>query len=406
MNFSFYIAKRYLLSKKTQNVINIISGISVVGVSVGTMALIAVLSVFNGFDDLIRSMFNAFDPDLKIEAAHGKTFSPDDEKIKKAIRQNGVAYYAEVIEDNALVRHKDRQHVAKIKGVSEHFTKVCGIDSMMVRGVFVLKDKGGDYAVLGGGVAYHLSATPGITEPLNIYAPRRDMSVAEMGNAFNVKQIYPSGIFAIQQEFDMKYVIVPINFARELFDYPEEISSLDIKLQKGGNIDKIQAEMGNALGPGFTIKNRFQQNELLFKVMNSEKFAIFVILTFILFIASFNILGSLTMLIIDKKQDIGILKSLGADKITIRNIFLFEGWAISVIGAVAGLALGFLICFLQQEFGFIKLGSGGGSFIIDAYPVKMQIVDFIIVFFTVLLIGFFAAWYPVKFMSKKYLVSG
>ncbi len=348
-------------------------------------------------------MFNSFDPDIKIEAAHGKTFSPDHENIKKIIRQNGVAYYAEVIEDNALIRHKDRQHVARIKGVNEHFTKVCGIDSMMVRGKFILQDKGGNYAVLGSGVAYYLAATPGITDPLNIYAPRRNLSASDMENAFNILPIYPSGIFSIQQEFDSKYVIVPLSFARELFDYPTNITSLEIKLQKGADIDKIQQNMKLILGNEFTIKNRFQQNELLFKVMNSEKLAIYIILSFILFIASFNILGSLTMLIIDKKQDIGILQSLGANKHTIRNIFLFEGWAISILGALVGMALGFIICMLQQKYGFVKLNSNGGSFIIDAYPVKMQLLDFIIVFFTVLLIGFFAAWYPVKFMTKKYL---
>lgn len=403
MKFSFYIAKRYLISKKSQNVINIISGISIFGMAVGTMALIAILSVFNGFDDLIRSMFNAFDPDIKITASHGKSFSPDDEKIKKVIKLNGVAYYTDVIEDNALIRHKDKQHLGRIKGVSDEFLKVCALNKKMIRGGFVLHDLGGNYAVLGSGVAYYLSALPGIVEPLNIYAPKRNMSSADMENAFNIKPIYPSGVFEVQMEFDSKYVIVPISFARELFDYPTQITSMELKLQNGADKEKIQKEIAAILGQKYFVKNRFQQNEMLFKIMSSEKFSIFVILTFILFIASFNIVGSLTMLIIDKKHDIGILQSLGADNKTIRNIFLFEGWAISIIGAIVGLLLGFIICMMQQKFGFLKLNSNGGSFIIDAYPVKMQAMDFIYIFITVLTMGFLAAWYPVRFMTKKYL---
>lgn len=403
MKFSYYIAKRYLISKKSQNVINIISGISVFGMAVGTMALIAILSVFNGFDDLIRSMFNSFDPDIKITASHGKSFSPDDEKIRQVIRMKGIAYYTDVIEDNVLIRHNDKQHLARIKGVSEDFIKVCELNKKMIRGLFVLHDQGGNYAVLGSGVSYYLNALPGIVEPLNIYAPKRNMSASDLGNAFNIKSIYPSGVFEVQMEFDSKYVIVPIGFARELFDYTNQITSMELKLQSGSDKEKIQENIESILGKGFEVKNRFQQNALLFKIMKSEKFSIFVILTFILFIASFNIVGSLTMLIIDKKHDIGILQSLGADKITIRNIFLLEGWAISIIGALVGLLMGYIICAFQQKFGILKLNANGGSFIIDAYPVKMMIQDFIYVFVTVVTMGFLAAWYPVKFMAKKYL---
>jgi ABC-type lipoprotein release transport system permease subunit len=371
--------------------------------AIGTMALVAILSVFNGFDDLIRSMFNSFDPDIKITAVHGKSFSPDNEKIRQIIKLPGIAYYADVIEENALLRNKDKQYLAKVKGVSDHFIQICDLSQKMIRGSFVLNDKNGNYAVLGAGVAYYLSAVPGMIEPMNIYTPKRNMSASDLENAFNIKQIYPSGVFEVQKEFDDKYILVSIGFARELFDYPNQITSLELKLQKGMDKNKIQEEIIRTLGSDYNVKNRFQQNELLFKIMQSEKFSIFVILSFILLIASFNILGSLTMLIIDKKNDIGILQSLGADKTTIRNIFLFEGWAISIVGAILGLVLGFLLCLIQQKFGILKLNSNGGSFIIDSYPVKMQLLDFIYVFITVVTMGFLAAWYPVRFMAKKYL---
>ncbi|MBI5220093.1 MAG: FtsX-like permease family protein [Bacteroidia bacterium] len=403
MKFSLYIAKRYLFSKKSQNVINIISAISVFGVAVGTMALITILSVFNGFDTLIQSLFNSFDPDLKIVAVQGKTFTADDERLTKILKQKGVKNYAEVIEENALLRYKDKQLPAIVKGVSDEFSKMTGIDSMVVSGNFMLKNKDGFYAVVGSGVSYFLSAAPGIVSPINIYVPKRSGSLTNPEDAFIIKSIYPSGVFSIQQDFDSKYIIVPIEFARELFEYSKEITSVEIKLEKNTDKKKLQADIQNILGNNFAVKNRFQQNELLFKIMNSEKWAIYLILTFILLIASFNVIGSLTMLIIDKKSDIGILQSLGADRKTIRNIFLFEGWIISFIGAILGLILGCILCMLQQKFGFIKLGGAGQSFIIDAYPVKMQAMDFFYVFSTVVIIGFIAAWYPVRYMTKKYL---
>src|SRR3989339_607058 len=402
MKLSLYIALRYLFAKKSQNVINIISGVSVIGVAVGTMALITILSVFNGFDFLIRSLFNAFDPDIKISAVHGKAFSENDERLVKVYKMQGVKYYSEVIEDNALLRCNERNFPAIVKGVGKDFIKMTGIDTMMISGSFMLRDKNVNYAVLGRGVAYHLGAGPGSFFPISVYVPRRNSSPDNPAEAFTIKSVYPSGVFSIQQDFDMKYIIVPIEFARELFEYPDKVTSIAIRLEKGVNANKVQNEIRQILGSEFSVKNRYEQNELLFKVMNSEKWAIFFILTFILLIASFNVLGSLTMLIIDKKNDIGILQSLGADKKMLGNIFLFEGWMISIIGALMGLLFGFIICFLQIKFGFVKL-SGGGSFIINAYPVSMQLLDFVYVFITVLFIGFLASWYPVRYMTKRYL---
>lgn len=405
MNFPFYIAKRYLFSKKSTNVINIISGISIIGVATGTMALIVILSVFNGFDSLIKSLFNSFDSDLKITSVVGKTFVPD-ERMKSALAIPGIDKYAESIEDNALLKHREKQYIATIKGVSDDYVQMTGIDSMMAEGEFLLKDERNSYAIIGQGVAYFLSLGLNYVSPtIQIYVPKRVKNVQlNPDDAFNRMNIVPSGIFSIQQDFDTKYVIVPIEFARKLFDYTNEISSLEIKLKPNQNPEKVKSEIKNIIGNDFKIQTRYEQHELLFKIMKSEKWAIFLILAFILIIASFNIIGSLTMLIIDKQKDIFIYQSMGASFKTIRNIFLFEGWLISITGAILGLFFGIFVCWLQSTFGFLKL-QGTGSFIIENYPVKMEFPDFIYVLATVLIIGFIAAWYPVKYITRKYSVS-
>ena len=404
MNFSFYIAKRYLFAKKSRNVINIISAISVVGVSIGTMALIVILSVFNGFDNLVQSLFNSFDPDIKITIKEGKTFSSGAERIQNLKKLKGVLYMSEIIEENALLKYGDRQFIATVKGVSNEFLNMSGIDSMIIDGEFILKENKNNYAVIGQGVALNLAVGLNFITPINIYVPKRTQKVSlNPAKAFSRKYIFPSGIFAIQQDFDSRYIIVPIDFARDLLDYSNEVSAIELKLDPVFNKDKLQEEIKKHLGTGYEVKNRFEQQELLYKIMKSEKWAIFLILTFILIIASFNVIGSLTMLIIEKKKDIDTLRSLGTNLSVLRKIFLFEGWMISILGAILGLMTGTIICWIQQHFGLIKI-QGSDSFVIDTYPVNIELPDFIYIFLTVLFIGYLAAWYPVRYISRKFLI--
>ena len=405
MKLPLYIAKRYLFAKKSRNAINVISSISVAGVTVGTMALIIVLSVFNGLETLVRSIFNTFDPDLKITPAEGKTFIPDSASLNLVASLNGVACYSLCVEENALLRYGDRQFVATIKGVDGNYSEVTGIDSSMWDGEFILRsDQGRPFAVPGIGVANYLGMRVNFVTPLNIYVPKRTGSVdLDPENAFIRNYIFPSGIYQVEQEFDSKYVFVPIEFARELLEYKSEVTSMEIKFEAGAREADVQRNVTEILGQGYIVQNKYEQQEIFYKVMRSERIAIFFILTLILIIASFSIIGSLTMLIIEKERDIGILRSLGADNMLIRKIFIFEGWLISIIGAIAGIILGFLICWIQQEYGIVTLQSD--SLIVNAYPVEMKVRDFIIVPLTVLLIGFWAAWYPVRFLTKKYLAN-
>ena len=404
MNFSFYIARRYLFAKKTQNAINIISGISVFGVAVGTMALIVILSVFNGFDELIKSLYSSFDPEIKITPAEGKVFSPTSSSFETIRNMEGVLHFSEVLEENALLRYGDRQYIATVKGVDEQFVHVTGIDSMIVDGEFSLMAKNRPYAVVGQGVAYYLGVGLNFLNPINIYIIKRSGNISiNPERAINKKFIFPSGIFSIEQEHNSKYIIVPLQFARELLHYQDEVTAIEISLDPEADKEYVQQEMRSVLGNDFLVRNRNEQNELFYRIMKSEKWAIFFILTFILIIASFNIVGSLTMLILDKKEDILTLRSLGATNKLIRRIFLMEGWLISVLGAIIGLVFGSLIAWLQAEYGLIKLNSSG-SFIIDAYPVVYHFMDVVKIFVTVLLIGLLAAWFPVRYISKKFLL--
>lgn len=407
MNFPFYIAKRYLFAKKSHNAINLISGISILGIAVGTMALIVVLSVFNGFDNLIRSLYNSFNPDLKITIVEGKTFTQDTEKFNKIGNIEGVADFAEVLEDKALLRYNKKQTISIVKGVSENFKEISGVDSMIVAGNFQLVNEDENYTIIGQGIAYFLNVNINVNKnylhPMAIYVPKRSGRVTmNSEQAINKKYIFPSGVFSIEQNHDSKYILVPLKFARELFGYNNEVSSIEIKLSNKANLKYIQNKVEEILGDEFEVKNRYQQNELFYKTMQSEKYVIFLILLFILVIASFNVIGSLTMLILEKKFDISTLRSLGTDLATIKKIFLYEGWLISVIGAIIGLILGLLICWLQIKYKLIKL-VGSGTFIIDAYPVNVEVYDIIAVLFAVIIIGFVAAWYPIRFITKKYI---
>lgn len=402
MNFPLYIARRYLVSKKSHNIINIISAISVAGVTIGTMALIIVLSVFNGFEKLVISLFNSFNPDLQITIMAGKTFNSDSIPEDRIRKVPGVRYLTEVIEENALIKYKDKQYIVTMKGVSEDYQRMSGIDTMISAGKFLLQEDDKNLCVLGYGVAYYLGANiEDYLNPLTFYVPKRTATISGMSdNAFSSDVIFPSGFFSIQEEFDSKYVILPLSFVKKILDYSKEITSIEVGIAKGSDLDEIQKNIQQIVGMNWLVKNRFQQQEVLYKIMKSEKWAIFLILSFILFIATFNVIGSLSMLILDKKKDIAVLQSMGATQPLIKRIFLFEGSMISFFGAIAGLVLGGIICRLQQIFGFIRLGSAGSTFVVSSYPVNMQITDFIYVFLIVISIGFLAVWYPVYNIRK------
>src|ERR1017187_8256689 len=404
MNFSVYIAKRYLVSKKSRNVINIISIISVVGVTIGTMALIVVLSVFNGLEKLVVSLYNSFDAEIRIEIKEGKNFNANsmisDAELKKI---KGVHFITHVLEENALVRYNDRQSVVTIKGVDNDFAKMTGLDSMLVDGSMILENGEKNFAIIGQGIAGALSLNLNdLNKTLQVYVPSKGKLAPNDPDAWNQLNIIPGGVFGIQQDFDAHYILAPLRYSRELLESDSALSAIEIGLDKGTNLLQVQQQIQTLAGDKFLVKNRFQQRELLYKILKSEKWAIYLILSFILIIATFNIIGSLTMLIIDKKDDITILHYLGADGNQIKKIFLYEGLMITLCGALGGLLLGFILCFLQQQFGILKL-SGDGNVIVKYYPVQMLATDFLLVFTTVFLIGWLAAWIPSRQVIKKVL---
>jgi len=363
MNFPFYIAKRYLFSKKSHSIINIISGISVAGVTVGTLALIVILSVFNGFEELVKSLFNTFNPDLIITIKEGKTFNASDLPYEKIKNIPGVVSFTEVVEENALLKYKTEQYIVTLKGVSNDFLTNNPLDTMLVDGDFVLENNVYNFTVMGYLVAYNLGIKINdFSNPVHVYVPKRTKKrLTSLEQSFNSGSLIPSAVFSVQQEIDSKYVIVPIRFARKLLDYTNEVTSIDIRLDPNADTDFIQQEIQEMAGDAFVIKNRFQQQELLYKIMKSEKWAIFIILSFILIIAVFNVVGSLSMLILDKRKDIAVLFSMGANEKVIKRIFLLEGLLISFSGAIFGLLLGYLLCILQIKYGFIKLGPDEGA---------------------------------------------
>ena len=353
---------------------------------------------------LIGTFYSNFDPDLKITAARGKMFNPADFDFEKIKSMPEVANYAEVIEEVALLKYRNQVYPAVVKGVPPNYAKYTKIDTLIVDGSFLLKDRGLNYAVVGQGIAYSLGIQPAFTDHIMVYVPRKGNRVSlNPSQAINQNYVFPSGVFTVLEEIDSKYIIVSYDFARELFESENEVSSVEISIAKNANIKKIQKEIEKILGDEFDVKNQYQQHDLVYKTMESEKWAAYLILVFILIIASFNLLGSLSMLIIDKTDDIFILRSMGADSEAIRKIFLFEGWLISLIGAFIGAIIGIFICWLQIHFEIVTLP--GSSFVISAYPVKVIFTDILLVLGIVLFIGFLAAWYPVKFISQKYLLS-
>ena len=406
MNLSYKIARRYLFSKKSHSAINIISMVSVSGVTIATIALVCTLSVFNGFQDLISSLFCAFDPQIKITPVKGKTFDSQDSKINQLRTWKEIAVCTEVIEENALVRYKDHQVNATLKGVSDNFKQLTHIDSLVLDGKFMLHDSIADYATVGARLCMSLGVGASFINPLEIYAPRRNQKInlANPSTAFNVDYAYVTAIFSVnQQKYDESLIIVPIKFTRKLYNYTTEVTAIELKLKSSNNIDDTKRKIAQFLGNSYQVKNQFEQQEESFKMMQIEKWMTFLILCFVLMIAVFNIIGSLSMLILDKQADVATLRSLGADNKLISRIFLFEGWMISAIGAFSGILLGLLLCYLQQQFGLLRLSGNIGAFIINAYPVKVIWTDLLIILSSVFVIGFFSAWYPVHAMKKRWL---
>jgi lipoprotein-releasing system permease protein len=377
MNVSFLIAKRYFFSRKKRNIISIISNIAMIGVAVGSMALIIVLSVFNGLEDLIRAIYSSFDPDLKISAAEGKSFETDTEFMNRIRRTPGVYVVSEIIEDNALLRYNDRQMVVKMKGVSENFFEQNEIDTNIVEGHHKLFSDDTNYALVGRGVQYQLSIRPGNQfVPLQFMYPRNTkFNPLNPEGAFNNLNILPGGAFAIERQYDDAYVFVPLNFAEELLEYGRRRTSLEIKVDPEFNTEQVKRSLQKLLGPEFKIQNSDEQHTSLLRAVKVEKLFVFITFAFILLIASLNIFFSLSMLVIDKKKDIAILASMGATAKTIRNIFLLEGALVACIGAAYGLSMGMLVCNLQQTFGLVSMGMA--TSVVEAYPVKMQVEDFI-----------------------------
>ena len=407
MNFPFYIARRYLFSKKSHNAINVISGISVCGVALATLALVCTLSVFNGFQDLVSNLFTAFDPELKIVPATGKVFDGQDKAIAAIRKMPEVALVSESLEDNALVQYQGRQAMAVIKGVEDNFEELTPIDTILFgRGELLLHDEVVDYAIPGVQLLATLGTGIRFLDPLEVYAPKRGAKVnmANPAASFTGGNLFSSGlVFAVNQEkYDGSYILTSLKFARQLFQYTTEVSAINLKMKEGTDIDAFKRKLEKHLGERFRVFDRYEQQADTFRIMKIEKFISYLFLTFILMIACFNVIGSLSMLIIDKRDDVVTLRSLGANDRQIVRIFLFEGRLISFIGAVSGIVLGVLLCWLQQTFGLISLGAAG-SFIVDAYPVSVHWEDVALIFFTVLAVGFLSVWFPVRYLSRRLL---
>jgi len=400
----FFIAWRYLFAKKSHAIINIISGISIFGVSIGTMALLVVLSVFNGFESLILSLYNSFHSDIEVKAVHGKTFFIED--IDKNALKNipGVISISEIIEDMALVRYRDRQHIVFIKGVSENYSEVANIEDIIIAGKTILKAGDINYVILGTGVDYIIGANLNdFANPIMIYVPKRTARIsAIMTDAFISLPAYPSGVFSVQQEFDNKYIFADIDFARQLYEYENELSSLELHLDKNANLKRTQKAIQDAVGENFAVRNRYQQQEFIYKMLKGEKLVIFIILAFILIIATFNVIGTLSMIILEKKFDVAVLKSMGMPLKYLKRLFIFEGMLVVSIGTIIGLLLGFVICFIQQHYGLLRLGPVDEAFIIQSYPVKIKFMDILTILVTVFSIGFISSWLPSYRINSDY----
>ena len=408
MNFPFYIARRYLFSKKSTHAINIISTISAVGVAVATMALVVTLSVFNGFHDLVASFFTTFDPQLKVVPVSGKTVAADDPTLKTICSLKQVEVATEIVEDMALATYNGRQAMVKIKGVEDNFDSLTHIREILEGdGEYCLHAADMHYGIVGIRLAERFGMGYTFQNELKIYAPKREgqLNLANPQDGFVEGNLYSPGVlFCVKQgKYDKNYILTSIAFARNLFAQQGMVSAVELRLKPGSDFDGVKAEM-NKIGEGkFRVLDRYEQQEDTFKIMKIEKLIAYIFLTFILVVACFNLIGSISMLIIDKRNDVVTLRNLGANDSQIVRIFLFEGRMISTLGALAGIAVGLLLCWIQQQWGLVGLGRSSGSFIIDSYPVSVHPEDIIVIFITVLAVGYAAVWYPVRYFSRRLL---
>lgn len=408
MNFPFYIARRYLFSKKSTHAINIISGISVVGVAVATMALVVTLSVFNGFHDLVASLLTSFDPQLEVVPAKGKTAPSDDPVLTKIRSLPQVDVATESVEDQALAAYKGRQAMVKVKGVDDNFSELTHIDDILYGdGSFSLHAANLQFGVAGIRLADNLGMSADWDGYLKVYAPKREGQLDMMNPSEGFVEdslISPGVVFSVRNgRYDRDYLLTSIAFARNLFGQQGRLSQLEIRLKPGSDLNAVKAEMQSIAGGKYRVLDRMEQQEDTFRIMKVEKFIAYIFLTLILAVACFNIIGSLSMLIIDKKKDVVTLRNMGATDRQIVRVFLFEGRMISAIGAIAGILLGLLLCWIQQAYGIVALGQSSGSFVVDAYPVSVHPEDIVIVFLTVIAVGFVSVWYPVRYFAKRLL---
>tara|TARA_B100000214_G_scaffold172569_1_gene124111 strand:+ start:5518 stop:6723 length:1206 start_codon:yes stop_codon:yes gene_type:complete len=397
MNFSFFIAKRYFLTNKKKNIVHIISWISLIGIAISTAALILVLSVFNGFEDLILKMYNSFDPHIKITSVEGKTFNS-----KNIILDHpDILVKSFVLEERVLLEYQQKKFIATIKGVSPSYKDLTNFDSLLVEGNYINDYDNKNITVVGKGVAYYLSiGLNNMFEQLEVFIPNRTKkTLLNPTTSFNKGSLLPVGVFSIQNEIDQEYIIVPLQFIQKLSKRENNISAIEIKLKNQNRMLDVQQELKNNLGSKFIIKNRLEQQEFLYKILNSEKLIVFLILVFIMIIAAFNIVGSLTMLILEKKKDIKTFQSFGATVKNVQSIFFNKSMLTIISGTLIGVLFGLILAFSQQKLGFISMGNG--SFVVNAYPVLIKMTDVLITCITVLLIGFFASWYPSKILAKK-----
>ncbi len=382
MNTVFFIAKRYLFSKKSVNAINVISAISMVGVLVSSAALIIILSIFNGLESIVLSMYSSFNPDIRIEPARGKYFAPDDSLYRYLENDPAVSAHGGVLQEKVLIRYRSNQVIGTIRGISGSLAGGGETNNLVFDGSFVLSDGNREAAVIGAGIQNRLGVVLADTVQMDVYAPKKEaVQSINPADEFVIRSIAPAGILKAQQQLD-QLMIVPLDFAREVLGEYDQLSAIEVQCTAGANIAAFRQRLSSWLGEAFQVKNRMEQNPLLYKMLNAEKWAVFFILTFVLIIAAFNIIGSLTMLVIDKRKDIAVLRSLGAGAVMVRRIFFTEGMMITLMGCVGGMLLGLLVCVLQQYTGFISMGAG--DFIVDAYPVELRVGDFVTVFITVL----------------------
>ncbi len=393
MNLALRIARRYLFGKRSTNAINIITGIAVLGISIGTAALVLVLSVFNGFEDLITAMYSNFNPDIQITPASGKTFEVDSSKIWKLYQMDGVDMVSKTLEETAFFVKDDKQEFGTIKGVDEYFKGVTGIDSTIREGKYQLRDEDRSMAVLGLGMRNKLSVNvDDLFTSINVYMLKRKQSAGLFrSKPFRTKYLYPAGTFIVQTDYDNEYILTNLEFVQELLAVDNEISAIELKLAPGYDIPQVKDEIQAIMGPDFIVKNRYQQQEAFMKLMYMEKWLSYAIISLMVLMVALNMVGALWMIVLEKKKDIAILKSMGAVSSTIRNIFLLEGLLLCILGLVAGFIIAVGTYFLQKNFGIIGVP---GDFVVEAYPISIRIIDFVVVGVTVILIGLLASIPP------------